>query len=121
MIDALIYLHLMACLLLHAFADAVQDAIKDRRTHLAQHPYKDGWHLAKHISRFALLMAGWGIAFGVLFSPPATLIVAAAGLVIGRKVWDVTYKQPERWLALDERLKLSTGVKWLDKWLGFHN
>lgn len=120
MIEFVLFLHLLACLLLHAFADGVQDAIKDRRTHLAQHPYRDAWHSCKLVSRLSLLMAGWDIAFGVLFSPPATVIVAAAGLVIGRKVWDVTYRQPERWLALDERLKLSTGWKWLDKQLGFH-
>ena len=120
MIDALLFLHLLACLLLHAFCDGAMDAIKDLRVHLARHPFSDFWHGLKLVSRLSLLMAGWGIAFGVLYSPPATLIVVAAGLVIGRKVWDVTYRQPDRWLALDERLKLSTGWRWLDKMLGFH-
>lgn len=116
----MIYLLLFFLIILHSFCDAAMDANSHLRIHLAQHPLRDSWHLFKHISRAAL------VGVGLIWHPCmdwdvwATWITAAGGIVVGRYVWDAVYSCPWVWLRLDERVKVRTGIKWIDKWLGLH-
>lgn len=116
------FLHAGLFLLIIAagFFDAVGDAIKDLRTHMAAHPYRDVWHIAKHLERAALIGIGLIWAPCVWWDGWATAITAVCGVVVGRAVWAATYRNPWVWLRLDERVKVRTGIKWLDKWLGIH-
>lgn len=115
----MIYAALFALIIGAAFFDAVMDAIKDLRTHLTAHPYRDAWHVAKHLSRLTLI--GIGLAWPLCARDPwACAITAVCGVVIGRLVWTATYKTPWTWYRLDETWHISTGWKWLDKLLGLH-
>jgi hypothetical protein len=116
------FLHasLFVLIIAAGFLDAVGDSIKDLRTHMAAHPYRDFFHICKHLERAAL------VGVGLIWHPCmdwdkwATWITAAGGIVVGRYVWDAVYSCPWVWLRLDETVKVRTGIKWLDKWLGLH-
>jgi hypothetical protein len=48
------------------------------------------------------------------------LICLFANLIIFDLVWNFSYKRADFWFNLDETVKITTGIKWLDKMLGFH-
>jgi len=54
------------------------------------------------------------------WDPAVTTIVLVCGVGTGRLVWDATYRNPWRWFRLDENIRIRTGWKWLDKFLGLH-
>lgn len=124
----MIYAAMFALIMLSAVCDAAGDAIKDYRTHLGDsgdaqgrkgHPYKDFWHGAKHLNRAALIAIGlcvWPATAHTL----AFIITLFGGFFIGGFVWAAVYDMGAFWYALDERVKISTGWRWLDKVLGFH-
>lgn len=116
-----LHLGLFLLIVLHAFCDAAMDANAHLRIHLALHPLRDSWHIFKHVSRGALIGIGLIWAPCVWWDGWATAITAVCGVVVGRFVWDATYKNPWRWLRLDETIRIKTGIKWLDKWLGIHH
>jgi len=116
----MIHLLLFLLIVLHAFCDAAMDANAHLRIHLALHPLRDSWHIFKHVSRGALIGIGLIWAPCVWWDGWATAITAVCGVIIGRAVWDATYKQPEFWLSWDESLHIGTGIKWIDKFLGLH-
>jgi hypothetical protein len=125
----MIYLILFILMLLSGFFDAIGDSIKDIRTHFGDagdalgrkgHPYRDFFHLCKYLERSALIGIGLTLHQAWWDDRIAWAIAVLCGLIIGRAVWNATYKQPEYWLALDERVRVRTGWKWLDKWLGIH-
>jgi len=123
-----------------AFLDAFCDSVKDLKTHFGDagdangrvgHPYRDAWHLAKLGARAALFAIA--IMLDRLFSrrskktslqhqPPNSVIIAAVvfALIGGYLVWQQTYSNPELWLSIDNSLHISTGIHWLDKFLGLH-
>lgn len=104
---------------LYAFCDAAMDAIRDKRTHLGLHPYRDFWHLLKHLSRlflcsfaiFSFGVEGWG----------GTAFVAGMSIFCSYWIWKVVYEEgSDYFFDVDEKMRISTGIKWLDKLLGFH-
>jgi hypothetical protein len=125
----MIYLILFILMLLSGFFDAIGDSIKDIKTHFGDsgdalghkgHPYRDFFHVCKYFERLTLI--GIGLAWPLCMRDPwACVITTACGIVVGRYVWDAVYSCPWVWLRLDERVKLRTGIKWLDKWLGIHH
>lgn len=114
------YAALFAAMLLAGVFDAVCDGIKDVRTHLSAHPYRDVFHLSKHAARLCLLTIG-ALLPGAWWDDPVSMaITVVCGLVMGKLVWDAVYKRGWDMVRLDERVKITTGWKWLDKWLGLH-
>lgn len=101
----------------YAVSDAIMDAIKDYRTHIAKHPYRDFWHLMKHVGRACFFFAS-----GVFFEQfgVQTVLLSIVGVGMGGAVWDIVYGMPATWMRLDESIHISTHWAWLDKKLGFH-
>jgi hypothetical protein len=125
----MIHLCLFLLIVAAGFFDAIGDSLKDIKTHFGDagdalgrkgHPYKDFFHLVKYGERACLIGIGLVYPMAHYDDRWAALIALASGLIVGRAVWDATYKQSEFWLRLDEQIKISTGIKWLDKWLGLH-
>jgi len=109
-------------LFLHAKYNAIMDHIMFFRTHGAGHPYRDYWHLSKHISRGGLLLLsfglglqiqsiGWYFLLNVLFIPLFYIIWRRYAFA----------KPSNKYYLTDESMKLSIGIKLLDKALGFHH
>ena len=115
-----LHLGLFLLIVLHAFCDAAMDANAHLRIHLSLHPLRDSWHIFKHISRACLLVCGALLPAAWDWDKWATVIVVGCGIVIGKFTWDAVYSNPWRWLHLDETLKVRTGWKFLDKFLGLH-
>jgi len=111
---------LFLLIVLAAASHAVMDAIKDRRTHMAKHPYADFWHLVQYIRTISWIFIGHVAPLSWRSDVWAFAICAGCGLVIGRLVWERLYACPDYWLAVDETVKMGTGWKWLDKLAGFH-
>jgi len=116
----MIHICLFLLIVAAGFFDAAMDANSHLRIHLAKMPLRDCWHLQKHLLRACLIGIGLVYPMAHYDDRWAALIALASGLIVGRAVWDATYKQPEFWLALDERLHIGTGIKWLDRFLGLH-
>mgnify|MGYP001021326745 CR=1 FL=1 len=116
----MIYAALFALIIGAAFFDAVMDANSHLRIHLARHPLRDSWHAVKHMMRLCLLGCGYMAPRAFRADWVAATIACACGLVMGKLIWDAVYSRPRYWLALDERVKISTGWAWLDRMLGFH-
>lgn len=116
----MIHAALFCLIVLAAASHGIMDAIKDLRTHLARHAYKDFWHAMQHIRVASLLLAGYVSPISWRADVWAFAICAGCGLVIGRMVWERVYACPDYWLAVDETLKIGTGWKWFDKLCGFH-
>jgi len=116
----LIHPALFALIVATGFFDAVMDAITIQRIHMGYSPLRDTWHICKHLVRSGLVLVGMLLPQGWAWDPAAARIVFVSGLVTGRLVWDVTYRNSWRWFRLDETIKIRTGWKWLDKFLGFH-
>lgn len=125
----MIYVFLFVCIILSGFFDAIGDSLKDIKTHFGDagdalgrkgHPYRDFFHVVKHLERAALIAIGLLLPSCWWDDPWACAICAVCGVIVGRAVWDATYAQPEYWLRIDESWHISTGIKWLDKWLGIH-
>ena len=118
---------LFAPLLLYACVDGSSDFLSVHRGH------NDLWHALKYLSRLLLLVIGWrlsaldwtdigframwlNVLVGCTYIVVYTLIVKVA-------VWDVANKslRCRSFISrMDDRFKVSTGVKWLDRFLGFH-
>ncbi len=119
-----------------AFLDAFCDGIKDLKTHFGDagdsygrvgHPFRDAWHLAKLGTR--ILLAAAAVMLDRLLSkrnaanrPPFYVVAFAVVFTLfgGYLVWTATYQYPEIWLKVDDTLHISTGIGWLDKFLGLH-
>ena len=125
----MIYACLFLLIVVAGFFDAIGDSLKDLKTHFGDtgdalgrkgHPYRDFFHAAKYFERACLIGIGFVLRLSWWDDQWACAIVAVCGIIVGRAVWDATYKQPEFWLFCDESLHLGTGWQWLDKVLGFH-
>lgn len=124
---------LVISLALAAWSKGRADAIKDFRTHLGDkgdelgrvgHPYRDYWHFLDQIRTLATALAGASYAlesaFGSWFL--AVLIVVVLVPVFKRLIFNLEYyADPEELYRREMILKISTGSKRLDKWLGYHN
>jgi hypothetical protein len=108
----------------------IMDCIKDWRTHLGQHPYRDYWHLQQYIRFIGLFLAG-GLFFDIA-SYNITLIYFILPAIAFYKLFQnkyyyghwlnqyVRHAHRLRLFAKDEKFKITTGNAWLDKQLGFH-
>lgn len=126
----MIHIALFLLIVAAGFFDSIGDSLKDLKTHFGDagdalgrkgHPYRDFFHLCKYFERACLVGIGYVLPRCWWDDQWACAIVTICGIVVGRAVWDATYRQPEFWLALDERVKISTGWKLLDRLLGFHH
>lgn len=91
------------------------------RTHLAKHPYRDVWHLLNWGIIISLVLCGYylyplikSINFYYLF------ILVIFSCICSYFLREYEIKQTEYWFQLDENIHLSTGIRWLDLFLGFH-
>jgi len=110
---------LIIYMMIYAACDAAMDGIKDIRTHMALHPYKDFWHLCKHLSRVCLISMGMMIV--LVQDKPVLALCLVVGGIIALGVWEFVYDTANLFaFKWDESLHISTGWKWLDKKLGFH-
>ncbi len=111
---------LFALIVAVGFFDAVMDAIAIQRIHMGYSPLRDAWHISKHLVRAGLIFMGMLLPLCWEWDPAVTTIVLVCGVGTGRLVWDATYRNPWRWFRLDENIRIRTGWKWLDKFLGLH-
>jgi len=116
----MIYLCLFVLFLIYAFCDGAMDANCHLRIHLSKMPLRDIWHIFKHIGRLSLIGVGILLVFCWQESHWACIITVLSAVVLGFSLWNVVYRMPEKWLEIDERLHISTGIGWLDKFLGLH-
>jgi hypothetical protein len=118
--EDLLHPALFLLILIAAGTHAIMDSIKDYRTQIAMHPYRDFWHLVQIIRMLAILDIGriWGACLE--WDQAQTYLVAALALICANFLWDALYKMPWTWFRLDTMIQCSTGWKWLDKRLGFH-
>lgn len=109
---------MLVALLFCAKYNGIMDSIMFYRTHLGQHPYRDYWHLCKHITRIGLLLSGAMVVLAEWLS-----LIILLSLPTLYNVWKYhAYAEPrEKYYDVDETLKISTGIDWLDKILGFHH
>ena len=119
----MIYLFLSAiALLLCAEYNGIMDSIMFYRTHAGQHPYRDYWHLCKYITRTSLI--SFGVAFvlavqSIGWYALLVLLLIPLMYVIWKKH---AFAEPrDKYYIVDETLRISTGIAWLDKILGFHH
>jgi len=83
-------------------------------------PLKDLWHLLKYF-----FIGSIGCSF--FFLSRNFDIVGILGFIvmlpIGKFIlWDhIYYNYYKQLIELDNKVKISTGIDFLDKWLGFHN
>lgn len=114
---------------LYMIADAIMDNITFHRVHLAKHPFRDYWHLKKHVARLSLFLAGVAftsiivtsiiLKFFVLMT--AILVIWLAYVALLKTKWNKIALSPDTfYFDKDETMKITTGCKILDKWLGFH-
>ena len=118
-------------LLGHAISDAVTDSLTVKKINLDHaEPLKDFWHLMKWCRRIGLSLF-W--VFLVVFcyefdwdlwtlaSLPLFLLVYI--YILKDKVWNHFFKRLDlRWkyMQLENTMRITTGSKKLDMWLGLH-
>lgn len=104
---------------IHAICDAACDGIKDIRTHKGQHPYRDFWHLCKHLSRMSLILLG--MLMILVDDKLQLLAVLGFSCIWYWFLWNHIYVfRAQEMYECDESFHISTGIKWLDKLFGFH-
>ena len=109
---------------LYSITDGVQDSITFKRVHEGKHPFKDVWHIAKHLSRFFLIMLGFTFAISVMYAPGLAwvfniLILFGLSLFLKDTIWDkLIYDYNEQLYEADENVNITSGIPWLDKLLG---
>jgi len=108
-------------ILLHARYNGIMNHIMFYRTHIGGHPYRDYWHLCKHLSRAGLILLG-ASSFAIIQLVGFYSLWLIATLPGFYFVWHfhAFMKPPDKYYIVDETLKLSTKISWLDKALGFH-
>ena len=110
----------MILLLISVIGVAVFDGIQDNIDHhKGAQGLRDVWHLIKYINRAFTVLTGIAITqlMWHWLLIPAIIIL----LVFAKLVWDYFYyNYVEFWQRLDNTVKITTGIKWLDKILGFH-
>ena len=112
----------------YAITNGRADAIKDYRTHIGKHPYRDYWHILMLITKISFIIIGIFnvlefniLPFNVLLNIVFIVFLNISFMVLSVVVWDYNYNDPEhKWYEKDETLKISTGIKWLDKLIGLH-
>ena len=104
----------------YTVADAIMDSIDH---HKAAAKLNDFWHIMKHLSRVLLLLIGGYLFF--LYLNTSMLYIASLILTfypLKRLVWLPIYRDyAYKWVKIDNNLSMSTGIKWLDKFLGMGN
>lgn len=106
---------------IYAAADAIMSCICDERTRQGAPPYRDFWHACLHVSRAGLTV--FGLCLGLTWGGQS-IVLAAISVATAFLLWRLIYcDEFDRavWYRVDERVKLSTGVAWIDRLLGFHN
>jgi len=101
-------------LFFYTIINAIQDGIDH---HKGLKPLKDLWHITKQICRILLILIGcmigksqWSIELILI------LILYIIGMYY---IWQHIYKHYGRTLALlDDQVKITTHIKWLDKFIG---
>lgn len=125
----ILYLTLIFGLILsyigYAISNGRADAIKDYRTHIGQHPYRDYWHVMLWVTKFSLI--GVGIFDTLLFSFFKNkfifiIVYNVILVIISILVWNYNYNDPQHnWYKKDESWKISIGIDWIDHLLGIHH
>lgn len=93
------------------------------RTHLGKQPYKDCFHLLNLFHKIGLFL--WGV-FTILTLNNGSLYYMflpsfLTSCFISLFLWELQFNNKEKWYILDESLQISTGIVWLDKYLGLHH
>ena len=113
------FLILCLCFLAIAILDSVGDAIR-RASPLR--PVRDFWHIVKHLNRATLMIAGYYLINNALsFSVLQYSLLLIWIIVLKLFVWNIIYYN--YWMAcieMDEKVKITTGIKRLDKFIGLH-
>lgn len=105
---------LITIILFDAVANGILDSIDH---HKGARTLRDFWHVMKYVDRALLIGVGACLVFArwrwwYIFPAPL-------GLVAFKEVWNyVYYDYAELWVRIDDTLELSTGIKWLDRFLG---
>lgn len=108
----------IALLVAYIALDAIQDTIDHHKAAMA---LRDFWHLVRHGARLCLFFTG---AFGFYRIQPWYIYVIAVASLVPLKLllWDTIYNKCwKRLVHIDNQLKISFGVKWIDKLMGFHH
>ena len=103
----------------YAICDGAMSAIRDVRTREAGPPYKDFYHLLLHVGRLSLIFATFS-ATRIDLPWYYVLVLALPSILLGDQLWRCVKEDEWFWVALDDRIHVSTGIRWLDKWLGMH-
>ena len=114
-------------MLLYAYVDGSSDFLSVHRGH------HDLWHALKYLSRLLLLYIGsrltmldWtdiGFESKWFNGLVGCAYIVVYVLIIKIAVWDVAFRSQRNrtfMSTLDDCFKVSTGVKWMDRFLGFH-
>lgn len=121
-------LDLLIILLIIIISDAIMDSIKDYRVHLGQHPFRDFWHLLKHLKHISLILFGCEIMFCIdIFKQDLKrLLITIISFIIilillHYLVWQSIYNIPEFWFIIDETFQVPISFgKIIDKLIGIH-
>jgi hypothetical protein len=105
------------------------DNIKDQRTHLGKHPYRDFWHLLQLIRDPSAFIAGMLFYMWIILTILQDQMIwfwllGQIVLLIGYKflIFDYFYRNhKEMFFMWDEHIKISLGNERIDKFLGFHH
>jgi hypothetical protein len=117
----MIHIFVMALAVLFcAYFNGIMDSIMFYRTHLGQHPYRDYWHLCKYITRICLIVLGVGTVLAIQTVGWYTLCIIIL-LPKAYHVWKRNAYTHDKYYKVDETLRISTSIAWLDKILGFHH
>lgn len=98
----------------------ISDAFMDGLSHRTLHrPLRDFWHICKYINRASLLIIGY--LFITYFSILMLIIISIITILLKIYLWDyIYYDCYELAIKLENKIKISTGIKWLDRFLGLH-
>ena len=111
----------MILLLFSILGEAVANGVMDNIDHhKGAQSLRDFWHLLKYIDRLFLVLIG--VSLTLITWQWLTIVVILIMLAFAKLVWNhFYYSYVEFWRRVDDTVKITTGWKWLDKILGFHN
>jgi hypothetical protein len=105
---------LILIILFDAAANGILDSIDH---HKGARTLNDFWHVMKYVDRALLIGVG-----AALYATPFVWwygFILFACLILFKKVWNyVYYEHFPLWVRIDDTWKVSTGIDWLDEFLG---
>ena len=119
--DKIIVIAILFLLILATITDAIKDSVDHKKGAETLYGF---WHLMKHLLRLEIF--GTGILFALLVIKidsvlwNCAFIAGTMPLLFHLKdvVWNPFYKS-SLWKIIDNTWIIKTGLKWLDKKLGF--